>query len=105
MFRQHTFSNNKWNKQSKEVLLGHVFCTVFTGTMFFFFSAINVKNYIYFEIKFVNIFILQFFALLLIVFALEVTAGVLGYVYKDKVQNFICFLRSCFIITFPVTSV
>lgn len=30
-----------------------------------------------------------FFALLLIVFTLEVTAGVLGYVYKDKTQDFV----------------
>lgn len=33
-----------------------------------------------------TLFCYQFFALLLIVFALEVTAGVMGYVYKDKVQ-------------------
>ena len=41
-----------------------------------------------------TLFCYQFFALLLIVFALEVTAGVMGYVYKDKVQilcwSFIC---------------
>ncbi|KAL9986919.1 hypothetical protein ACROYT_G001134 [Oculina patagonica] len=30
-----------------------------------------------------------FFVLLLIVFALEVTAGVLGYIYKDKAQTFV----------------
>ena len=33
-------------------------------------------------------FTLQFFALLLIVFALEITTGVLGYIYKDKVHFF-----------------
>ena len=32
-----------------------------------------------------TLFCYQFFALLLVVFALEVTAGVMGYVYKDKV--------------------